>query len=87
MANESIEYMKQVLALPDETLIRLDTFKVEKTAEMAAALFEKHLHMEGKVYPQGDGTFEVWVETKEKDVTPTDLTKMVLSYLTLRSLK
>lgn len=52
-------------------------------ASAAAALFEKHLHMEGKVYPQGDGTFEVWVETKEKDVTQTDLTKMVLSYLTL----
>ncbi len=87
MANKSIEYMKQVLALPDEIQIHLDTFTVEETAEAAAALFEDHPYLEGKVYPPGVGTFEVWVETKEKDVTPTDLTKMVLSYLTLRSLK
>jgi len=85
--NDSVAYMKQVLALPDGAQIRLDTFVVEGTANAAAALFEKHLHLEGKVYPQGDGTFEVWVETKEKDVTQTDLTKMVLSYLTLRCLK
>ena len=89
MANEPIELMKQVLLLPVETQIHLDTFHDEEKAEEAAALFEGDipLNMKGQVYPQGDGTFEVWVETKEKDVTPTDLTKMVLSYLTLRSLK
>ena len=43
--------------------------------------------MEGKVYPQGDGDFEVWIESKEEDVTPTELTKMVLSYLTIRGLR
>ena len=87
MANESIEFMKQVLLLPVETQIHLDTFTVEETAEAAAALFEDHPYMEGKVYPQGDGDFEVWIESKEEDVTPTELTKMVLSYLTIRGLR
>ena len=85
-ANEAVAYMKQVLVLPDQVQIHLDTFDDRETAEEAAALFqgETSLNFEGLVVLENDGTFKVWVRTEEKDVTPTELTKAVQSYLVRR---
>ena len=87
--NEAVAYMKQVLVLPDQVQIHLDTFDDRETAEEAAALFqgETSLNFEGLVVLENDGTFKVWVRTEEKDVTPTELTKAVLSYLTRRVMR
>ena len=85
-ANEAVAYMKQVLVLPDQIQIHLDTFDDRETAEKAAALFqgETSLNFEGLVVLENDGTFKVWVRTEEKDVTPTELTTAVPSYLVRR---
>ena len=75
----SVEYMKRMLVMKDIVEIHVDTFDNEESATRAAALFR------GKftsfTVRQNDGSFKVWVQAKGQNLTPTDLTKKVLSYL------